>query len=886
MENLYCHLDALCTESDVEQKFLYKLLSKEKPLGLGYSDLEIATKQNIKSYVINKGKQQKIYIPDYLVSIRGIPLIVIEAKNPRIDLSEAFAEAQMYAQQINIKFIHKTNPCKYVIVSNGDETWFGYTDSDTPICKILFSDFNTENPNFNQLLEHCSKSVLLQKTNQMYEKDRANAKFKSPVSELGGKSTINAEMYMNNFGNALVSNYRDIFDPQTEADRVEIVRNAYVHSKRREQHVDPIYKEIKKIKYPSLKDATLISTNNPIELSQKVKTFVKAKEQQFPLILLIGKRGSGKTTFVRYFKEKIISSDYDNLSENCEWCFLDMNHAPLDKNLIYSWIKDKIIESIKTSHADSVDFDEIETIEKLYSKEILAFKKGEGYLIKNDNALFNKELYNLIKNLKSNTDVTLNAFVHFLGYYENKKLIVVFDNCDKKNKDEQLLMFEVAQWLKQQFCCIVMLPMRDITYDLYKDEPPLDTFVRDLVFRIDAPDLLKVLLLRLEYIERINKAPEETHYNLCNDIRVRLKSEEVIDYYRQILHVIRNDRWAKNIFYRLSNGDIRNAIQMFEDLCRSGHINTTEILNMKLLGTEYKLPPHKIMNALLRKNRKYYDENSSDFTNLFSSDFLDDIPDPFVRLDILYWLANQKNIIGTNQIMGFHHVNQLLKDLQAYGHKYEIIMRELILLIKRGLVLGENQIDAINSNDLVKISMSGSLHLQLLKNISYLAACSEAVLYRNVEVKERISKRLASPNYLERNVQARNAVDMVTYLIDYQKRYFADPSIYLSDEYIFKNYNLDESRKIVNDSIKEIEEKENLYGQDVVCTIQQVKKNSVLVTFNNDNRGFMAVNEPFSNLSLEQYQKLAKDDTIMCRILSYDEFHNSFKMMLNDSKLL
>ena len=62
MENLYCHLDALCTESDVEQKFLYKLLSKEKPLGLGYSDLEIATKQNIKSYVINKGKQQKIYI--------------------------------------------------------------------------------------------------------------------------------------------------------------------------------------------------------------------------------------------------------------------------------------------------------------------------------------------------------------------------------------------------------------------------------------------------------------------------------------------------------------------------------------------------------------------------------------------------------------------------------------------------------------------------------------------------------------------------------------------------------------------------------------------------------------------------------------------------------
>ena len=883
MENLYCNKESLITESDVEQKFLYKLLSGNFPTGLGYTDLEIATKSTLKTYLINKGTQQKYYVPDYLISIRGIPQIVIEAKKPDINLNEAFAEAQLYANQINSKFPHKINPCQYIIVSNGNETWVGYFDNKEPVYQLKFSDFNSENLTFNELLEFCSKNVLYPKVNEIYIKNKANAIYKSPVSDLGGKNTINSEMYMNDFGNALVVNYRNIFDPQTEDDRIEIVKNAYVHSQRREQHIEPIYKEIKKIKHPSLRDTALISTNNPTELVEKVQNIVRKKEQQYPLILLIGKRGSGKTTFVRYFKNEIIDDKYENLSAQCEWSFLDMNYAPLDKNLIYEWVKNNIINSIKKSYENIIDFDTKEVIEKLYKPEIESFKKGEGKYLENNIELYNKELFTLVKELKSNSEKTLFSFIKYMEEEENKHVLVVFDNCDKKNKEEQLLLFEVAQWLRQQFKCIVMLPMRDITYDMYKDVPPLDTFVRDLVFRIDAPDLLKVLISRLEYIERLNKTNIESHYTLKNDIRVRIKPTELIDYYRQILHVIRNDHWAKNIFYRLSNGDLRYAIQLFEDLCRSGHINTTEILNMKLLGTEYKLQPHKIMNALLRKNRKYYDEYNSDFINLFSSDFKDDIPDPFIRLDILYWLSIQKNTMGTNQIIGFQHIKRMAKDLLLYGHKEDVIFRELKYLIKKGLVLEENQTENININDLVKISMSGSLHLQLLKNVSYLAACSEAVLYRNTEIKNSISKRLALPSYLELNSQVENALEMLDYLIEYQEKYFADPTIYIKEVEVSERYNILDSKETTNNLVEELKLKKLLFGKDVECIVQHLQKNAVLVTFNNESyneRGFLAVNEPLANLTEEQYNKLNINDTILCRVLSYDETHNSFKMML------
>ena len=43
---------------------------------------------------------------------------------------------------------------------------------------------------------------------------------------------------------------------------------------------------------------------------------------------------------------------------------------------------------------------------------------------------------------------------------------------------------------------------------------------------------------------------------------------------------IREDRWIANIFYRLTNKNIRNGIQIFEDFCKSGHMKTNDILEL------------------------------------------------------------------------------------------------------------------------------------------------------------------------------------------------------------------------------------------------------------------------------------------------------------------
>ncbi len=137
--------------------------------------------------------------------------------------------------------------------------------------------------------------------------------------------------------------------------------------------------------------------------------------------------------------------------------------------------------------------------------------------------------------------------------------IIVLDNCDKRDRDTQLLMFEVAQWLRSTFKSVVILPMRDSTYDMYKDEKPLDTIVKDLVFRIDPPDLLKVLQARLEYISRATSSKKK-EYSLGNGMIVSIGGNELVDYYKSIMMAIRQSSMIRNIFYRLSDKNTRKGI--------------------------------------------------------------------------------------------------------------------------------------------------------------------------------------------------------------------------------------------------------------------------------------------------------------------------------------
>ena len=51
--------NSLDSESDVEQKVIYPLLTKSEPFGLGYQKTDIQTKQSLRKIEIDKGSKKK-----------------------------------------------------------------------------------------------------------------------------------------------------------------------------------------------------------------------------------------------------------------------------------------------------------------------------------------------------------------------------------------------------------------------------------------------------------------------------------------------------------------------------------------------------------------------------------------------------------------------------------------------------------------------------------------------------------------------------------------------------------------------------------------------------------------------------------------------------------
>ncbi|MDC3319664.1 type I restriction endonuclease, partial [Flavobacteriaceae bacterium] len=280
------------TESDVEMKILYPLLTNEIPEGLGFKEYNILTKVSLKKLLIDKGSSQKLYYPDFAITVSGVPSIIIEAKKPNEDLDEAYRQACLYANELNREYPSKINPCELVIASDGKFLYAGNIDTNKPEFKIVFSDWLNTNVNFDKFLKLFNYTQLEINAEKIKNKLRTEATFKNPINLLGGKKIRNLES-SNSFGETISIQYRHLFNPNVENEKKEIVENAYVKISKLESHVSPIDKIIRKKVFND--DGTLINDfNNPIEITSK---FTNIKGLNNQVLLLIGGVGSGKSTF-------------------------------------------------------------------------------------------------------------------------------------------------------------------------------------------------------------------------------------------------------------------------------------------------------------------------------------------------------------------------------------------------------------------------------------------------------------------------------------------------------------------------------------------------------------------------------------------------------------
>ncbi len=763
--SLFCEQEDLATESDVEQKLIWNLLTLAHPVGPGFLPADIKTKPDIRKIEIGKGAERKVYFPDYIVVLSGLPVLIVEAKAPDEDIAVAAREARLYATEINSRFGADINPCSHTMASNGALTRIHAWDSDAILCEISLDQMIPTNPHFAQMVGLIGRVTLEGSARALLARTVGREYFR-PINLAGGASVRNEELGHNSFGANLVLNYRHLFNPTTRTDRAFIVNNAYIGSTRRERYVQEIDKIIRVAAPPSISNAKPIeNTESPKELTD---WFTNRAQLEHQVLLLIGAVGSGKTTFVDYLQEVALPEE---LKKVTAWVHVDMNTAPVNKEHIYDWLTEKIIEGLQGELPD-VDFASMETIRKIYYQAIGRLERGPLSLIKSDPAAYNLRLADELLKLQQDRSETAKAVERFVCTDRAKLLVIALDNCDKRARDEQLLMFQVAQWVQNTFRCLVILPLRDITYDLHRHEPPLDTALKDLVFRIEPPSFQKVLEARIKLaIVHMHEAAQtkSQSFGIGQQIRVEYPTEKLGMYLSSIVRSLYEyDAFARKIITGIAGRDIRRAMEIFLEFCNSGYIDEAEIFKIIQSNGSYNLPYFVVIRVLLRMNYRFYDGDHSYVKNLFQSAPADARPDHFVRLSILDWLFQMRLKEGPIGVRGYHKASALLADLTSHGHDSDRLQSEMLYLVKAMCVVPEHQVqDRLSMDDLITLGPAGYVHLDLVTNLDYLASCAEDTWFNDGRRASAITQRIAArglKGHFSRATGLENARELMEYL--------------------------------------------------------------------------------------------------------------------------
>jgi hypothetical protein len=756
-------LAELLTESDVEQKQIFPLLTEAYPYGLGIPSSHILTKHSTRRLPIGKGSEGKLYFPDYTVMSDGLPVLVIEAKTPGESVEEGFREARLYANEINAKFEKNFNPVKYVICSNGEQLLYGSPDSDKPDL-IKHSELNTSSQSFSTFQSEINWTKLEAYATALNQK-RKPERYWKPKKLIGGNAVQSEEIGQNTFGLTLSADFGYIFAPETQADKAEIAKFAYVDSRTSLRSIEPIDRIIRAARPLSETSTRLIEdTSNPKELVSKLRDGSTLERK---ILLLIGSVGSGKSTFVDHLIHKALPSD---VVDATLWCRIDMNAAPISSDEIYKWIRSRISEACTDKYPDE-DFESFDILKKVYSVEFNRFQKLQGRLLQEsgDTIEYNRNLVKHFEQWQADEEITSKAISRYCCGDRGKLLIIVLDNCDKRSRDEQLLMFQAAQWIQSEYRSLIILPLREETFEAHQDQPPLDTAIKDLIFRIEAPLFQHVLIKRVQLaLSRMKDDADKTlRYDLPNGFRVEYPSTDQAFYLASIIKsLFEHDRFIRRMITGLSGKNIRKALEIFIDFCNSAHLGEDEIFKIMRSEGKYTLPLYLVTRILLRGNLRYYDGQSSSVKNIFDIFHKDSSPFYFSRLLILRWLNQRFNQTGKNGVRGYFPVNEMRDELIMLGVPDYAFDRELDVLIKSHCILSENlTIEKVSGGDLIRLSSAGLVHLDLLGSVDYLATVAEDTWFDERAPAERISDRIGrSEKHFHVHTQLQNAKELVEYL--------------------------------------------------------------------------------------------------------------------------
>lgn len=764
--------DAIVTEADVEQKVIVPLLTNGNCLGIPESSIK--GKAYLAPTPLDKSSSKtRGYYPDFSIWELGFAAMIVEAKAPDVNVEVGFREGCLYARHLNADYKSGLNPCYFVLASNGRQLAYGAWDTNR--CRIVdIADFKLGTIELDALVQFCHHRVLLAHAKRCLSAVRVS-RSTQPYTLAGGQALINSKKAFNSFAAELAPTLRRYFTSTTQNDDPDIYEKGYVGSDDVTEYdriLESLLKDRLTPRRPLSQELNPTRAKEP-RLSKTIEKFRSDRPPEGQLQLVTGSVGTGKSLFIRRYKELLQHEAQRNATH---WAFINFNNAPEPLEESQEWLCDQFVNSF---FRENPQFDPYanENLTRIFSED-LQRRRGIYDEIKKKVSSIEAEktrINDLQEWQKDPQRLALGICRHFTGQ-RREVVVVVMDNVDRLDLKSQLGAFTLSLWFLDQSKAFIVLQMRDETYERFKNTKPLDTFRSGVVFHIAPPRFLDVvkrrLELSLEYLA--HNSPETLEYQLTSGMRIRYPKSMLGEFLRSIyLELFDRRHNVSRILQGLAGRDIRRALDMFVSILNSGHLREEAITSTAVGAQDFTITEYRILRILMRTEYRFFNNNSGFVSNIFFFDEDWQQPNNFIVPEILFWLSDNRKRRGEIGLEGYFSVGRLADELQKRGYVRDDVCQACCWLLQKNLIEADHMNQTlVDFGDSVKVTAAGFIHVRVLcERLEYLYGVLTVTPVSDGRMAAEISEYLRRENQIG-HIGGFNQVRAIELFLDYLKKQF------------------------------------------------------------------------------------------------------------------
>ncbi len=447
---------------------------------------------------------------DYLLSIDGVPRLIVEAKRTGITFgadprnsqrnfyqlryfrsafgrpfSSTVSQAERYALETGVKYALITNGCEWILLQVLPAP--GYTDL-SDLHGYYFGNLFTDNFNFEQFWEILHKPHV------------DNGSLESSFAEINIKEADFVQIPNAKFGQLQWQKREDVvlrefydffFDEIIDGGRRIMLEMCFVTDSRLDQFQGELNRALKDTRPAFLPKAEEI---NPGEGERLVSR--SSGDRKGRVVIVTGSVGCGKSTFVTRELVRARHEQYRDLFALKVDLIDQVESQNSDiQSILWKYINGEWRNTCPEAYHN-------EMLRRIFGRELADLRKGpyKDVFDQDESELRRQEAQLLDKLLNDPEIYFKKCWEHYRGV--GKGVVVFLDNVDRASEAFQKQVYNFTHKLARETGATVIVTMRELTFFRGREAGFLDVRSDATVFHLRSPNLEQLLSKRIAYIER------------------------------------------------------------------------------------------------------------------------------------------------------------------------------------------------------------------------------------------------------------------------------------------------------------------------------------------------------------------------------------------------